>query len=310
MTATDTPHKVDPSNWSARTPGVIAILLFIATIFLIAPWGEFPINDDWHFAHIAKNFAEKGVLAIDVPSSTSIIGQSILAWPVIHFFGFSFFKLRVLTLAVSILVLLEVDFLLTLARAQQNVRLMTLCLIVANPFFLYFSTSFMTEHYSLAIALLSACIWFQGRRRDNALLLVLAAAIAGYAFWIRQLSALVFPALLLAEFITRGRPTTRRDILSRAIGVFVWVAMVASFFAWARTHGSQTEVASDALTRIKSPDPVILFFELGIFLFYVCFFCCSIFDRMASAGESKHSRVARSCASYSLCWLCHLPGRH
>jgi hypothetical protein len=241
-------------------------------VLAIRPWGEFPINDDWHFAHIARNFAERGVLRIDLQSSTSIIGQTFIAWPVIHFFGFSFLKLRFLTLACSILIVFEVDYLLRVAKVERGVRLLTLCLFVVNPFFLYFSTSFMTEHYSLVVALLSACVWYRGRQSGSHALQFLAAAIAGYAFWIRQLSALVFPALLFAELITHGKPTNRREVLSRIGALLLWLAIVLSFFAWARSHDSQTEQATNALSRLKSPDPIVLFFQLGIFVFYVFFF--------------------------------------
>jgi hypothetical protein len=254
------------------SPALLSCLLLMIVVLVIGPWGEFPINDDWHFAHIAKNFAQHGILAIDLPRSTSIIGQSILAWPVNHFLGFSFFKLRLLTLLCSAVILVEVDYLLRLASVERNIRLVTLCLLVVNPFFLYFSMSFMTENYAHIVALLSVCVWFRGRRTDNIPLLLLAAAIAGYAFWIRQLSALVFPAVLLAEFAVHGRPSTRRQIASRGAALTIWVVIVASFLLWAYFTGNQTKVASNALDRVKSPDPIVLFFQFGIFAFYVTFF--------------------------------------
>lgn len=259
------------TSWFVSPP-FLSTVLFLVLVIVIAPWGEFPINDDWMWAHIAKNLAERGVLAIDLQSTTSIIGQAILAWPIIHFFGFSFLKLRLLSLAISILIIFEIDYLLKLADAGRKVRLFTLCMLVVNPFFIYFSTSFMTEHYSLAVSLLSACVWFKGRKTENIPLLILAAAIGGFAFWIRQLNALVYPALLLAEFMGKGRPATRRAFVARSIGVIVWLAIVLSFFLWARWNSSQTEQASKALSRLASPDPVILFFQLGIFVYYVTFF--------------------------------------
>jgi hypothetical protein len=254
------------------TPAIAATALLLLIIVCVAPWGEFPINDDWHFAHIAKNFAERGVLAIDLQSSSSVVGQSVLVWPVIHFLGFSFLKLRLLTMVVSVLIIFELDYLLRLAAVSRGVRVFTLCLLVVNPFFLYFSTSFMLEHYSVFVALLAACIWYKGRCDENTQLLLVAAATAGFAFWIRQLSALVLPAILLAELVASGLPAFRRRLASRAAAFGIWIAVVGSFFIWARATGSQTEQASSALERVTKPDPLILFFQFGIFVFYVTFF--------------------------------------
>jgi hypothetical protein len=171
-------------------------------VVCIAPWSNLPINDDWLYAHIARNLAENGHLSIDVPVASSVVGQALIAWPVIHFFGFSFLALR----------------------------------------------------------------------RQNAWLGVVAAAIAGFSFWIRQLSALVLPALLIAEIIA-DRPQSLRAFLSRrgtAIGV--WTVSVSCYFWWSTTTGNVTRQSSDALARILSPDPLILFAELGIFGFYMTFF--------------------------------------
>lgn len=253
------------------SPFWTAVGLLLLLVVCIAPWPNLPINDDWLYAHIARNLAENGHLAIDVPVASSVVGQALIAWPVIHFFGFSFLALRVLTLVCSILILAELDFLLRFASVSASVRLIALCLLVVNPFFLHFSTSFMTENYSYAVALLAACVWFEGRRRQNAWLGVVAAAIAGFSFWIRQLSALVLPALLIAEIIA-DRPQSLRAFLSRrgtAIGV--WTISVFSYFRWSTTTGNVTRQSSDALARILSPDPLILFAELGIFGFYMTF---------------------------------------
>ncbi|HEY4954982.1 MAG TPA: glycosyltransferase family 39 protein, partial [Gemmatimonadaceae bacterium] len=188
------------ANW----PVLCAILFFLTLVALIGPWSEIPLNDDWQYAHFAKTLAESGTFRVDVPVAPSVIGQSLLAWPVIRIFGFSHLALRMLTLALSVLILVELDYLLAIGAVGAAVRFTALSLVVANPIFLHLSTTFMTENYGYVVALLAACIWFRGKKTESTSLAIVAATVAGLSFWIRQFSALVFPALLLAEWIASG----------------------------------------------------------------------------------------------------------
>src|SRR5258708_2623470 len=160
----------------------------------VQPWSELPLNDDWQYAHMAKVFAERGVFPHDVYVSPTVVGQSVIALPVIRVFGFSHLHLRVLTLLVSAGILIELEYLLTLAGVASRVRFIALAMVVANPIFLNLAMSFMTEPYGYFIALLSACIWYAGRKRESGSLIVLAGVIGGLSFWIRQFGALVMPS--------------------------------------------------------------------------------------------------------------------
>jgi hypothetical protein len=257
-------------NW----PFMCAIVFLLALVACIGPWSELPLNDDWQYAHFAKSFAERGSFAVDVPVAPSVVGQSLIAWPVIRILGFSHLALRLLTLVLSGLILLEVDYLLALGAVAAGVRFVALCTLVANPLFLHLSTTFMTENYGYFVALLAACIWFRGRRSDSASLGVVAAAVAGLSFWIRQFSALVFPALILAEWIVDGArlKSGRAIALRRAPAILVWVAIVALYFPWARATGNFTSQFSQPLAQILKPDLGAIFLESGVYLFYLTVF--------------------------------------
>jgi hypothetical protein len=71
-----------------QPPIIWALLAYVAAILLIAPWGDFPLNDDWQYAHLAKKLVETGRYRVDVPIAPSTVGQSLLAAPFIKVFGF------------------------------------------------------------------------------------------------------------------------------------------------------------------------------------------------------------------------------
>lgn len=254
-------------------PILCAALLFLLLVVCVRPWSELPLHDDWLYSHVARTFAEHGSLPLDLATAT-VVGQSVMAWPIVQIFGFSHLALRLLTIGLSILMLVEVNYLLALGAVSAGVRFVTLCALGVNPIFMHLATTFMTENYGFFVALLAACIWFRGRNHDSAWPGVIAAAIVGFSFWIRQFCALVFPALLLAEWIVAGASLKSMVALARkrALAIVVWTAFIAVYFAWAKATGNYSRQFSQPLGHMFPPDPVAIVVELGIYLFYLTFF--------------------------------------
>jgi 4-amino-4-deoxy-L-arabinose transferase-like glycosyltransferase len=242
-------------------------------VALVQPWSELPLNDDWQYAHMAKSFAERGVLPRDVYVSPTVVGQSVIALPVIRAFGFSHLHLRLLTLLLSAGILIELEYLLVLAGVAAGIRFIALATVVANPIFLDLSMSFMTENYVYFVVFLSACVWYTGRKRESSSLIALAGVIGGLSFWIRQFGALVLPALVIAEWLAGPRTLTsaRKIALRRAPAVLAWWTVIALYFAWAKATGSQTYNAG-FVENILRPRVGWLLLEVGIWLFYVTVF--------------------------------------
>src|SRR5689334_21446478 len=113
-------------------PSLAAAVLFVVILMFVRPWVELLLNDDCQYAHFAKSFAEKGSFAVDVPVAPTVVGQSLIASPVIKVFGFSHVGLRVLTVVISIIMLFSVDYLLIAGGVAAAVRLVALSAIVAN----------------------------------------------------------------------------------------------------------------------------------------------------------------------------------
>ena len=242
-------------------------------VALVQPWSELPLNDDWQYAHMAKSFAERGVFPRDVYVSPTVVGQSVIAFPVIRAFGFSHLHLRILTLLVSAGILIELEYLLTLAGVAARIRFIALAMVVANPIFLNLAMSFMTEPYGYFVALLSACIWYAERKRESGFLIVLAGVIGGLSFWIRQFGALVLPALVIAEWLSSPRTLTsaRTIALRRAPAVLAWWAVIALYFAWSKATGNVPYTAG-FVANLWRPHIGWLLLESGVWLFYVTIF--------------------------------------
>src|SRR5262249_50834307 len=83
---------------------VVALLLLLAVETAVAPpTGEFPINDDWAYARIAKHWAETGTFAYTGWNQMMLVTQAALGALVIKLFGFSFTSLRWLGIGLGLL---------------------------------------------------------------------------------------------------------------------------------------------------------------------------------------------------------------
>jgi hypothetical protein len=253
------------------------VLAFLA----IAPWGNYPLNDDWTYAHLAKRFAETGKIKIDVPIAPNALGQSLLGAMVVKLFGFSHTILRVLTLGVASLGLWGIDRLLVHVVPRKSLRLMGLLLLAFNPIYFYSATTFMNELYGWVPAILVAVLWFWGRQRlagDDTQIVSLklslaVGALAGSTFWTRQLCILVYPALLtgtVLRFVLMGRwRAVARSVPALAAGSLAFLLVIAASFLWARATGNFRPEFAVRLSNLVEFDSQTYAMQVGSAVVYM-----------------------------------------
>ena len=147
---------------------VLTLGIFLLALVLIAPWGDYPTNDDWQYARAARSLAQTGRLKIDTAIAPAIVGQCYLVWPFVRLFGFSHTLLRITTLALAMAMLVALDRLLALGGVQRRLRCFATLLVALNPLFVNLGASFMSEIPGYAQALGGAWLWLWARRRADA----------------------------------------------------------------------------------------------------------------------------------------------
>ena len=172
--------------------------------------------------------------------------------------------LRALTWVITALCLLCVDHLLHLAGVSPSRRLFALLVLLLNPLFFYFANTFMTEMYGYFPALLAAVVYFEYRRRtpvasrSRELQWWIGIALLSIAsFWIRQFSALVFPALVVCWIFTVPRPTgtSRWKVwISPVVSSCIFAMGLIGYFVWVRASGNFGFAFGDPLGRMVQMD--------------------------------------------------------
>ena len=226
----------------------IALGIFGACLLAIQPWGNYPLNDDWQYARASRLFVETGQIRIDTPIAPALVGQMLMAYPVIRLFGMNHAFLRALTWAMAAIALFGVDRLLVIAGVTWRRRLFALVLLIVNPLFLYFSNTFMTELYGFTPALLAAVVYFESRRRGAIGLSwwIAVAVLSIFAFWTRQFAASVFPAIVVTWILTDWR----RHWSPVALSSCVFGLGVTGYFVWVRMSGNFGFAFGDPLARM------------------------------------------------------------
>jgi hypothetical protein len=270
--------------WFERVrPWWIAVAVFLAAEALCGPWGDYPLNDDWMYARTVQRFAETGAIVVNPESAAAVVGQTVLAAPVIALFGFSHTCLRLLTLLIGALGLWCVDRLLRYARCPRAARFWALLVLALNPLYFYLSATFMTELWGYVPALLATLLWFHGRSRSapggpvvGFGLATLVGVLMGGTFWIRQSCVIWFGALVVAAALRlaldREWLRLRRSVLPLALGLLLCAVMVGLYFRWARATGNFTPQFSLRLSALSSFDARAWVIQSFVYVAYMSFF--------------------------------------
>lgn len=190
----------------------------VAVVLVVDPRGDFPLSDDWSYAHAAKSLCEGRGLDLLPWTGASTVLQAAYGALTCKLWGFSFLGLRLSTLVLALSALWAVTILarqLDLSRAATAAAIATLGL---NPLFVNLSFSFMTDIPFLALVLWASCLYTAGLDKRRSDLLLAGSLVAALAILIRQHAILVAAAAALVAVMSTGRHNKERfaAILSTA----------------------------------------------------------------------------------------------
>jgi len=234
---------------------------WLAAIAVVDPRGEFPLNDDWAYAHPVRQLLETGFPELSGWTVPTLVAQ--VAWGALFCLpaGFSFEALRAAGLVAGGLGVLATDRLLREAGASPGRAFAGAALLAANPLYFNLSHTFMTDVPFTAASVGAAWLGLRWLRtgRDPALLGFVAATAV--ALLVRQL-ALALP-LAAALVALRDRATRRWA----GLPVLAAVAVLLAHAAWVRTTqpvtGMQDLPVREALALWQRDAPAYAALVLG-----------------------------------------------
>lgn len=235
------------SNGTTSIPWRIAIIdmliissLWCLSLFIVNPLGNFPLNDDWSFGLMVKQFMENGDFRVSgwtyMTLLTNVIWGSLFCLPA----GFSFTFLRISTLVLALFGILGVYLMVRDMRQPRWLAVMASLILGFNPIYYALSNTFMTDVPATAIMILAAVFFARNLTTGSNLNLFIGTMLAIAAVFSRQLAFCVPLAFSIALIIKHG--FTKRNILRAAIPVVLCLGLLIVFHHWLAVSGRLPEV--------------------------------------------------------------------
>jgi hypothetical protein len=178
---------------------LILAAVFVFTV-LIIPHGEFAVNDDWFYYNAVRE-ALGGNWHPNILIDPSLIFQTFLGYVISLTFGFSFVALKYLVLILVFLALVTFYLIIT-EHSNKKIALFSTLLLLACPWFLSLSFSFMTDIPAFSFFIFSLYFILKSIRKQRAYMSWIAIFLIGAAIFIRQSYAIVLIAYLLTSLIS------------------------------------------------------------------------------------------------------------
>ncbi len=214
---------------------VVIASLWCASIIVVNPFGDFPLNDDWSMGLSVKRLLETGDFRptgwTAMPLITHTIWGALFCLPD----GFSFEALRFSILTLSLLGILGTYILMReLCRARWFA--VTAALTIGfNPIYYALSYTFMTDISFTAITILASVFFVRYLKKGSDFDLLIGTAIAIAATLNRQLG-IAFPMAFAISCILRTGFTIR-NIIRAAIPPILCIGALFIFEQWLASTG-------------------------------------------------------------------------
>ncbi|HET7924933.1 MAG TPA: hypothetical protein VFL30_08540, partial [Rhodanobacteraceae bacterium] len=203
--AATTLARIRASAWCAPAITVAAVALALA--FAVDPRGNFPLNDDWAYAHSVEWLFVEHRIRLSDWIAMNLLPQTLLGTLATAIGGFAFTTLRHLTQIVAAAVaVLALGFFRAAGLDRRDALMATLTLI-AMPCWLPLANSYMTDLYGMLFALPAAALFVRALREPKPVLLVGGTLLAVAGVLQRQVVLAVPAAFCVAWLAARPRRT-------------------------------------------------------------------------------------------------------
>ena len=251
LTAVKGPRHL-PTPWLIPSLCALAIIAVPVPLLMASNYGALgiPRGDDWSYLVTLFRLVETGSLSFNHWVSMSLVGQLVIAAPIVALAGRNIAALQVLTAMLGFLGLACVLMTTRLAVRAFFGGLLLVGALAVGPLWGTLAVSFMTDIPAFAFCCLAMLLTVDALRRNPVSLgrLYAALAIALVAFTIRQYSVVAFLAAAAAGlWWLHHEDKARAKKLVMATGAFLLVGIV--FVLWWNTIPDARSLSPSMPTR-------------------------------------------------------------
>jgi hypothetical protein len=248
---------------------LLLTIVWIISILIVNPLGEFPLNDDWAYSLDVFHLSQEGKLILNDWPAMTLIAQIIWGTLVSIVFGFSFTILRFSTLFFGLITILTFYRILFISRKNKKVSFAGTFLLMFSPLFFYSSFTFMTEIYFLSAFMFSFLYFYRFFSTEKFKFLFLSCFFVLIATLIRQpgiLAGIAFTAI----FLIKKPFSKKRLIISFTPTVFALTGYLIYFYWLTHNYAMPNYGNVGILFKQLTNTPIEYYFNrLGIIALYL-----------------------------------------
>ena len=189
---------------------VVLVFVHLAVVSLVQPRGDFPLNDDWAYAHSVQWLLGEHRIRLSDWVAMNLLPQTLLGGAVTALAGFSFETLRHLTQAVALAALGATYAAFRGGGLGPRDALFATLVVAAFPAWPVLANSYMTDLYGFALLVAAAALLAGSLQQVRVPMLWAGTALAATGVLERQV-VLAVPCAFAIAFLW-GRRLSRRDV--------------------------------------------------------------------------------------------------
>jgi hypothetical protein len=178
------------------------LLVQLALLGIVFPVGNFPLNDDWAYAHSVVWMLDEHRLRLSNWIAMNLLPQTLLGAVAAKLFGFSFTGLRAVTQCVAVLTSLAAFSFYRASGLSRRDSLLATLVLVVTPWWQVLANSYMTDLYGLLFGLLAATYFLRHLAEPRPMFLLLAVLFTVVGVLQRQV-VLVIPLAFMCAWYAR-----------------------------------------------------------------------------------------------------------
>lgn len=222
---------------STRLLKEIAIIssIWILSVLIVNPVGNFPLNDDWSFGIAVQRLLQQGTFQPSGWTAMTLVTQTFWGAFFSAIFGFSFTTLRFSTLCISLLGIIVVFLLIRQTKCPRWLTFVVTLTLAFNPVYFALSFTFMTDIHFSTLAVLSSLLLLCSLQFESDFYLIGGTIVAVAAILCRQLGVFIPMAFGLCAIIKHG--FSYRWLLRASFPVLMGFGIFLSYNSWMELYG-------------------------------------------------------------------------
>ena len=259
----------NPENRDWLVPAGIS-LIWLMSMLIVNPVGDFPLNDDWAYAKIVKNLLDNHKFFINNwPAMTLLVH---IGWGALFakLFGFSFMVLRFSTIIPALSGIFAGFYLFRMFTMHRFSLILATFLLAFNPYYFSLSVTYMTDVGFTIVLILAAHFFARYLRSDKIIFLAVSVGLCMTSVLIRQIG-LLLPMAFIPAILARRKLTAWNIVLS-LIPLVLTLSCLELFVAWLKQEqtlppdfGSTSLILANIFQRFF----YFIWGRLGQVLFYL-----------------------------------------